>query len=616
MLYFTKKGIVGPTPNATPIKLKDMSALDRARLKKMLTKPKRTRALTKLRGGPRGKEKAPRKLQQFKYDTTPLQGATPVNVAFDLPAVPREGDLLPTEGETFDISSGPRPERPPTERQLQSYEDLEREYTKKRGGIKEAKKRFLEVNGIEAPKREEMGPYIESLNKYRPAPSVEPGSDVYKQAREEYYATPSISGEKELARQKVRVGREAKAQQLADKAQVLRVKREKAKAQRAQKPVATKPRPTVETIAAARKAEERVNAEVAAERQRGVEQGIREANAAARSASELAERHSMAEAEVPEIESRARINKAFEGIASFKPTDEELVLRRDAEIDAKLAEQYRDGVEAEAYYADEARAYPLSQADLDLFEGNGLSGHHVDKFVKASYAKKKHSSVEGYELDRELSTKNNKVYRDPNGKVVVANAGTSSIADWLNNKNIFFGNYDKTARYREVEDVQKKAIEKYGLNNITNVGHSQSGEALRLLSKKGLTQDAIAVNPAIIGKPTEGLNVIRSSGDWVSAFTPTTGSDTVIPAKTFNPLVEHGSEIINQAHVERMFGKPEPVPPTGMGFNIRPFQAQFRVFKRLNPVKDLKEYAEYILEHPHEFQNVTFQRAVHYLKKT
>ena len=612
MLYFTKKGIVGPTPNATPIKLKDMSALDRARLKKMLAKPKR--ALTKLK---RGKEKAPRKLQQFKYDTKPLQGATPVNVAFDLPAVPTETDLLPTEGEMFDISSGPPPERPPTERQLQSYEALEREYVKKRGGIREAKKQFLEVNGIDAPRREEMGPYIALLNKYKPAPSVEPESDVYKQAREEYYATPSVSGEKELARQKVRVGREAEAKQLTDKAQQLAYKREKAKAQRAQKPVATKPRPTVKTIAAARKAEERVNAEVEAERQREVERGIREAKAAARSASELAERHSMAEAEAPEIEARARRNKAFEGIASFKPlTDEEVVLRRDAKIDAALAEQYRDGVEAEAYYADEARAYPLSQADLDLFEGNGLSGHHVNKFVQASYAKKKHANVEGYELDRELSTKNNKVYRDPAGKAVIANAGTSSIADWWNNKNILFGNYDKTARYKEVEDVQKKAIEKYGLHNITNVGHSQSGEALRLLKKKGLTQDAIAVNPAIIGKPTEGVNVIRSSGDWVSAFTPTTGSDTVIPATTFNPLVEHGSEIINQAHVERMFGKPEPVPPTGMGFNIRPFQAQFRVFKRLNPVKDLKEYAEYILEHPHEFQNITFQRAVHYLKKT
>ena len=184
--------------------------------------------------------------------------------------------------------------------------------------------------------------------------------------------------------------------------------------------------------------------------------------------------------------------------------------------------------------------------------GGKLPVSEIQKFVEASYKNTDDAkSVGRYELDEDLSTKLNKVYRDPNtGHVVIANAGTSSLMDWKNNLNPFgsvlFGNYDKTDRYKDIENTQKRAIEKYGKHNVENVGHSQSGEALRILAKRGLINESTAVNPAILGKSHEGVDVIKSDRDLVSMLTPMGDKDTTIKAETWNPLTEHSAEILNR----------------------------------------------------------------------
>ena len=188
-------------------------------------------------------------------------------------------------------------------------------------------------------------------------------------------------------------------------------------------------------------------------------------------------------------------------------------------------------------------------------EGGALTARETEKFVKAGYKKKKDAnSVGDYKLDKSLSSKKNKVYVNPKTKeVVVSNAGTSSASDWANNPSIAFGTYKKTDRYKDAEKVQRKAIAKYGIDNITNVGHSQSGETQRILAKKGLTKNAVAVNPAIIGKKAgKNVDVVRSSGDVVSALTQ--GKQKTIKAKTYNPLAEHSAPILSR-DPSQMYGK-------------------------------------------------------------
>jgi len=219
-----------------------------------------------------------------------------------------------------------------------------------------------------------------------------------------------------------------------------------------------------------------------------------------------------------------------------------------------------------------------AKAQVRILKGGALNSKEVNKFVKASYKKKSQAhNVEGYALDTSLSSKKNKVYVNPEGKVVVANAGTSSLSDWKNNPSIAFGSYKKTDRYKQAEKTQKKAIEKYGLSNITNVGHSQAGETERIFAKKGLTKNAIAVNPAIIGKKSgHNVDTVRSSGDLVSALTM--GKKKTIKSKTYSPLAEHSSSILSR-HPNQMFGKGRPItyalPNALLPFTDIPLQRRF-----------------------------------------
>lgn len=176
----------------------------------------------------------------------------------------------------------------------------------------------------------------------------------------------------------------------------------------------------------------------------------------------------------------------------------------------------------------------------------GLSNKELEKFTKVSYKKKKDAQyVDGYTLDKELSTKRSKVY-SKDGKVVVAHSGTDSASDWIHNIAVPIPSlYKKQDRYKKAEAVQKQANKKYGKENITTTSHSQSGQIANIMADKGLTNESVSLNPAIIGKH-KGVKVIRSSADVVSAFTDIGKKDKTIKNKTYNPLIEHSPSILSR----------------------------------------------------------------------
>lgn len=179
-------------------------------------------------------------------------------------------------------------------------------------------------------------------------------------------------------------------------------------------------------------------------------------------------------------------------------------------------------------------------------KGGSLGKKATQLFLQESY-KKKPESVGKFQIDPELSTKRSLVYANPSGKVVIAHQGSKGTQDWLyNNPALALGKYKKTDRYKAIEDVQRKANAKYGKENIQTVTHSQTGEAARLLAKKGLTAPdaSTTLNPAILGKKDKGIKVYRSSGDVVSAFTKLDEGDVVLPAKSYNFIKEHSPSIL------------------------------------------------------------------------
>jgi hypothetical protein len=178
-------------------------------------------------------------------------------------------------------------------------------------------------------------------------------------------------------------------------------------------------------------------------------------------------------------------------------------------------------------------------------KGGSLGKTATKLFLEQSY-KKNPKPVGKFQVDKELSTDRSKVYVNDKNQVVVAHQGSTNTQDWLvNNPAIVLGKYKKTDRYKAIEDVQKKANAKYGIDNVETVSHSQSGEASRILAKKGLTAPdaSTTLNPAIIGKK-RNVKVYKSSGDIVSAFTKLDEGDEVLPAKSLNPLTEHSPSIL------------------------------------------------------------------------
>jgi len=181
--------------------------------------------------------------------------------------------------------------------------------------------------------------------------------------------------------------------------------------------------------------------------------------------------------------------------------------------------------------------------------GRALLSKTFKGLLKGSYdgAEK----VDGFELDKSLSTKTSKVYHDPKtNKTVVAHRGTKEASDWLNNAVYgLFGKtgYKMTPRFKEAEKVQKQAQEKYGAKNISTIGHSQGSLQAEILG--GDTHEVLTLNKAT--RPfanTVGANQfdVRSKKDLVSAFNPfakKTGKEIEYDTES-NPLTAHSIEAL------------------------------------------------------------------------
>ena len=189
--------------------------------------------------------------------------------------------------------------------------------------------------------------------------------------------------------------------------------------------------------------------------------------------------------------------------------------------------------------------------------GSALSSFHLQGLLNASYDKKKRN-VDGFQQDRELSTKTSKVYVNPEtGQTVVAHKGTAGILDWGNNAIYALGGakaYKHTSRFKEAQQVQKQAHEKYG-NELTTIGHSQGGLQAELLGKKGL--ETITLNKAtrpFANRPSSNQYDIHTQGDIVSSLNPFQQyNEQNIIESNLNPLSAHSIDTLQG--INTIYGK-------------------------------------------------------------
>ena len=152
--------------------------------------------------------------------------------------------------------------------------------------------------------------------------------------------------------------------------------------------------------------------------------------------------------------------------------------------------------------------------------------------LKSSYGDKKATNKiinDGYKLDSMLSSHNQKVFYNPTTKKLLYNiAGTHNLTDWGTDFYLGIGKLKETNRYKEADNVLKKAKLKYGNDISTTItGHSLGGTIAQGISKKDDKLFSLDAGYTI-GQKTrnKGHNKtnLRTSGDIVSIFGANAGN--------------------------------------------------------------------------------------------
>jgi len=188
-----------------------------------------------------------------------------------------------------------------------------------------------------------------------------------------------------------------------------------------------------------------------------------------------------------------------------------------------------------------------------------MKSRDIKNILDASYQKNPPSKINGYKLDKDLTTSTAKVYYHPiKNEAVVAHRGTQGLLDWKNNIAYLTGNYKRTDRYRQGVAVQNKAEDKYGKKNISTLGHSQGSIIAREVG--GDTKQIINVNPAYkFETPKKNEYNIRSSSDIVSGlYAPVSAirgnkKDITIPSQKPTDIIgEHSYNILDRLENKRI----------------------------------------------------------------
>lgn len=196
-------------------------------------------------------------------------------------------------------------------------------------------------------------------------------------------------------------------------------------------------------------------------------------------------------------------------------------------------------------------------------KGGKLSTKYIKDFLKQSYEKKL-QNIGDYDVDRSLSGQRVQVYKHKySPQTVVVHRGTKGIQDVFNDVKYALGmNISNTKRLKYANDIQKKAEDKYGKDNVTTLGHSLGSHISSSVGKN--SKEVINLNKPIglqdlYNKPLDNEYNVRTTLDPVSFLLPFSRHNnsrvTTIPSQTMNPLEEHKTDVLDRLPVDTMIGQ-------------------------------------------------------------
>jgi hypothetical protein len=124
---------------------------------------------------------------------------------------------------------------------------------------------------------------------------------------------------------------------------------------------------------------------------------------------------------------------------------------------------------------------------------------------------------DGFEYDGQLSNDNEQVWYRPRDHQLIFNvSGTHNLKDWGTDLWLAFGDLKGTDRYKEADDILKKAKSKYGVVSADLTGHSLGGGIVSLLGSKNDNVKTLDKATTLFQPTRSNEQSYRTSGDIVS----------------------------------------------------------------------------------------------------
>ena len=170
----------------------------------------------------------------------------------------------------------------------------------------------------------------------------------------------------------------------------------------------------------------------------------------------------------------------------------------------------------------------------------------------------------GYQQDPSLSSHNQQVYYNTKDKkLLVSVAGTHNLSDWGTDMMLGLGRLKNTKRYKEADDILKKAKEKYKPvnGNTTVIGHSLGASIGAGIASKAGGDKYVGLDAGYtIGQKTSNnsnFKSLRTQGDAVSLLGANAKHMKTlknnIPNTGIRPLDILNSHNINQIKDNKIF---------------------------------------------------------------
>tara|TARA_R110000796_G_scaffold241056_1_gene362331 strand:+ start:194 stop:820 length:627 start_codon:yes stop_codon:yes gene_type:complete len=188
-------------------------------------------------------------------------------------------------------------------------------------------------------------------------------------------------------------------------------------------------------------------------------------------------------------------------------------------------------------------------------KGGKIQSNLLKQMLQSTYKDNPQDNVGQYTLDKSLSNETVLTYVDPVKKEVkIAIRGTKGAVDWI--PNLLYatktGLQRLTPRFTKAQKIVDNARKKYSGYTIEFLAHSQGSIHARDLAKNN--ESIVSVNPATKGEYTPNEQVIRSSGDAVSALgvfpswykSLTKTNKDITTAYNSNPIAAHRLDILDE----------------------------------------------------------------------